>query len=68
MHKRIIGLDWVKQLRNVLIQLQGEHLLQHLQKTNINIKERARPTTCNFTKKQIPSGCISRTFTKKSFL
>ena len=31
-HKRKIGLNWVKQLRNELIQLQGEHLLQHLQK------------------------------------
>ena len=59
--KQNICLNWIKQLWNVLIQLQGEHLLRHLQKRTLILKkeqdlklaqdERARPTACNFTKK-----------------
>ena len=54
--KQNIGLNWIKQLWNVLIQLQGEHLLRHLQKRTLILKkeldlklaqdERARPTAC----------------------
>ena len=29
------GLNWVEQLRDVLIQRQGEHLMQHLQKRTL---------------------------------
>ena len=38
-HERNIGLHWVKQLRNVIIQLQGEHLLRHLQKRTLISKK-----------------------------
>ena len=35
-HEWSIGLNWVKQLRNVLIQPEGEHLLQHFRKRTLN--------------------------------
>ena len=38
-HERNIGLNSVKQLRDVLIQLQGEHLLRHLQKRTLISKK-----------------------------
>ena len=37
-HKWNIGLNWVKQLRNVLVQLQREYLLRHLQKQTLMSK------------------------------
>ena len=71
MHESNIGLNWVKQLRNVLIQLQGEHLLRHLQKQTLISKkeqdERARPTACNFIKKWIPSEVQFKDFRQKIF-
>ena len=38
-HEQKIGLNWVKQLQDVLIQLQGEHSLRHLQKQTLISKK-----------------------------
>ena len=38
-HEQKIGLNWVKQLQNVLIQLQGEHSLRHLKKQTLISKK-----------------------------
>ena len=74
-HEQNIDLNWVKQLRNVLFQLQGDSTLA---KTNINIKERARPKACKtkeqdlqlvtLVRNEFLQRCISSTFAKKSSL
>ena len=75
-HERNIGLNWVKQLRNALIQLQWEHLLRPLQKrTLISKKEqdlqltrrKSKTSACNFPKKWIPSEAHFKDFCQKIF-
>ena len=67
-HERNIGLNWVKQLWNILIQLQGEHLLWHLQKRiSISRKEQDLQLVI-LLRNEFLQRSISRTFAKKSFL
>ena len=62
-----IGLNWDKQLRNVLIQLQGQQL-RHLQKRKLISKKEQDLKLATLLRNEFLQRCISRTFAKKSFL
>ena len=66
-HERNIGLNSVKQIRDVLIQLQGEHLLRHLQKRTLISKKEQGLQFVTLPRNEFLKRCISRTFAKKSF-
>ena len=66
-HERNIGLNWAKQLRNVLIQLQWKPLLRHLRKRTLISKKEQDLQLITLLRNEFLQKRISRTFCQKIF-